>query len=150
MTGQLYGIGVGPGDPELLTLKALRLLRAAPVITGTGDWCQLRAGRRAMAQCRKTRDRDPLPDAPRPAARRSTTGGGASATVLDEGDDIAFLCRAIRCSMAASPASITSRAALPGNDRARRVVADRLRRRGGLLVQRDHPVGDPGHSCRAN
>ncbi|ADI62769.1 precorrin-2 C(20)-methyltransferase [Trichormus azollae] len=30
--GRLYGIGVGPGDPELLTLKALRLLRTAPVI----------------------------------------------------------------------------------------------------------------------
>ncbi|MCK6453429.1 MAG: precorrin-2 C(20)-methyltransferase [Alphaproteobacteria bacterium] len=28
----LFGIGVGPGDPELLTLKALRILRAAPVI----------------------------------------------------------------------------------------------------------------------
>jgi precorrin-2/cobalt-factor-2 C20-methyltransferase len=32
MSGVAYGIGVGPGDPELLTLKALRLLRAAPVI----------------------------------------------------------------------------------------------------------------------
>jgi len=30
--GQLLGIGVGPGDPELLTLKALRLLKAAPVV----------------------------------------------------------------------------------------------------------------------
>ncbi len=32
MTGTLHGLGVGPGDPELITLKALRLLRAAPVI----------------------------------------------------------------------------------------------------------------------
>ncbi len=30
--GTLYGLGVGPGDPELITLKALRLLRAASVI----------------------------------------------------------------------------------------------------------------------
>jgi precorrin-2/cobalt-factor-2 C20-methyltransferase len=29
---QVYGLGVGPGDPELLTLKALRLLRTAAVI----------------------------------------------------------------------------------------------------------------------
>lgn len=32
MTGTLYGLGVGPGDPELVTLKALRILRACPVI----------------------------------------------------------------------------------------------------------------------
>jgi precorrin-2/cobalt-factor-2 C20-methyltransferase len=32
MNGTLYGLGVGPGDPELITLKALRLLRSAPVI----------------------------------------------------------------------------------------------------------------------
>jgi len=32
VTGILHGLGVGPGDPELITLKALRILRAAPVI----------------------------------------------------------------------------------------------------------------------
>ncbi|MBV5309758.1 precorrin-2 C(20)-methyltransferase [Chromatium okenii] len=31
-TGCLYGLGVGPGDPELITVKALRYLRAAPVV----------------------------------------------------------------------------------------------------------------------
>jgi precorrin-2/cobalt-factor-2 C20-methyltransferase len=30
--GTLYGVGLGPGDPELLTLKALRLIKACPVI----------------------------------------------------------------------------------------------------------------------
>ncbi len=29
---KLYGLGVGPGDPELITVKALRLLRSADVI----------------------------------------------------------------------------------------------------------------------
>ena len=32
MTGTLYGVGIGPGAPELITLKALRCLRAVPVI----------------------------------------------------------------------------------------------------------------------
>mgnify|MGYP001358292864 CR=1 FL=1 len=32
MTGTLYGIGVGPGDPELMTVKAYRRLKEADVI----------------------------------------------------------------------------------------------------------------------
>ena len=31
-SGILYGLGVGPGDPELLTVKALRVLERVPVI----------------------------------------------------------------------------------------------------------------------
>ena len=31
-TGRLYGLGIGPGDPELLTLKAHRILTSVPVI----------------------------------------------------------------------------------------------------------------------
>lgn len=32
MPGKLYGIGIGPGDPGLVTLKALKLLEAADII----------------------------------------------------------------------------------------------------------------------
>ena len=39
--GILYGLGVGPGDPELLTVKAVRLLKEADVIAvpdkGSGE-----------------------------------------------------------------------------------------------------------------
>lgn len=39
--GILYGVGVGPGDPELLTLKAVKILKAADVIAvpdkGSGE-----------------------------------------------------------------------------------------------------------------
>lgn len=30
--GRLYGLGIGPGDPELLTLKAHRILTSVPVV----------------------------------------------------------------------------------------------------------------------
>ena len=32
MSGRLYGVGVGPGDPELITMKAARLIASAGVI----------------------------------------------------------------------------------------------------------------------
>ncbi|MFC6093480.1 precorrin-3B C(17)-methyltransferase [Saccharothrix lopnurensis] len=32
MTGKLYGVGVGPGDPELVTVKAARLISEADVV----------------------------------------------------------------------------------------------------------------------
>jgi len=97
MTGQLYGLGVGPGDPELLTLKALRLLRAAPIIaypapeTGSSfargivaQW--LDAGKREIAI------RFPMRPGPAPAAIYDEAAARLT-LALDEGDDIAFLCQ---------------------------------------------------------
>lgn len=37
MKGKLYGVGTGPGDPELLTIKALRLIKEADLIVVPGE-----------------------------------------------------------------------------------------------------------------
>jgi precorrin-2/cobalt-factor-2 C20-methyltransferase len=96
-SGRLYGLGVGPGDPELLTLKALRLLRAVPVVAypapEQGDsfarsivaaWID--GGQREIAL------RFPMRPGPPPAA---IYDGAAAmlAAELDSGDDVALLCQ---------------------------------------------------------
>ena len=43
--GRLMGIGLGPGDPELVTVKAVRLMQAAPVVAYFA-----KAGRRGHAR----------------------------------------------------------------------------------------------------
>ena len=44
-TGRLYGVGIGPGDPELLTVKAVRVIEHAPVVAFFA-----KAGRRGNAR----------------------------------------------------------------------------------------------------
>jgi precorrin-2/cobalt-factor-2 C20-methyltransferase len=44
-SGTLYGIGLGPGDPELLTVKSVRLIESSPVIAYFA-----KAGRRGNAR----------------------------------------------------------------------------------------------------
>jgi precorrin-2/cobalt-factor-2 C20-methyltransferase len=97
MTGQLYGIGVGPGDPELLTLKALRLLRAAPVIAYPAPETGASFARGIVAQWldagkREIAIRFPMRPGPPPAAIYDEAAARLAA-VLDEGDDVAFLCQ---------------------------------------------------------
>ena len=40
MNGKLLGLGVGPGDPELLTIKALRIIQESDVIAVPGNEVQ--------------------------------------------------------------------------------------------------------------
>jgi precorrin-2/cobalt-factor-2 C20-methyltransferase len=45
----IYGVGVGPGDPELVTLKAVRIARAAPVLAFPAPESGESLARRIMA-----------------------------------------------------------------------------------------------------
>jgi precorrin-2/cobalt-factor-2 C20-methyltransferase len=51
--GIFYGVGVGPGDPELMTLKALRVLERCPVVaapqTKSGEMLALDIVKQAMS-----------------------------------------------------------------------------------------------------
>lgn len=68
--GTFYGVGIGPGNPELLTLKAICVLRECPVIaaprTASGEMLALDIARQAVDLDGKillpmdfTMDRDP-------------------------------------------------------------------------------------------
>ena len=48
--GTLYGVGVGPGDPELMTLKAVRLIRENEVIALPGEIPEKTAAYRIAVQ----------------------------------------------------------------------------------------------------
>ena len=52
LKGTFYGVSVGPGDPELMTLQAVRLIRQCPVLaapqTASGQMLALDIARRAL------------------------------------------------------------------------------------------------------
>jgi len=95
--GVLYGLGLGPGDPELVTLKALRLLRGVPVIaypapeTGDSFARSIVAEFLSPAQ-RQVRIAFPMRPGPPPHAIYDAAAA-TLATELDSGRDVAFLCQ---------------------------------------------------------
>ena len=54
LKGTFYGVSVGPGDPELMTLQAVRLIRQCPVIaapqTASGQMLALDIARSALGE----------------------------------------------------------------------------------------------------
>lgn len=97
MTGTLWGLGVGPGDPDLLTLKALKALDRCPVVAypapPVGDSLaraivapHLKPGKIELAIRMSLEPRTfPAPEVYDPAA-------AAIAAHLDAGRDVAVLC----------------------------------------------------------
>ena len=97
MTGTAYGIGVGPGDPELITLKGLRIIQRAPVIAypapEVGDSLaraivapHLPGGQREIAI------RMPMVAERFPAQEVYDRAAAEITAVLDTGCDVAILC----------------------------------------------------------
>lgn len=98
MKGRLYGVGVGPGDPELMTLKAVRIIRECPVIAFPGTDAEnalsFRIAEKAVPELKRkellplrmpmVNDRKSLMEHHRAAADRLCA-------VLGEGKNTAFL-----------------------------------------------------------
>lgn len=103
--GMLFGIGMGPGDPELLTLKAARLVAAAPVVAffakrGRPGLAREIAGEHVNGAAEELRFEYPftverLADDPVYRQEMGAFYDGAAQTVaarLDAGKDVAVLC----------------------------------------------------------
>ena len=96
-SGRLFGLGVGPGDPELLTLKALRLLRAVPVVAYPAPEHGNSFARSIVAAWIERHQREiaiRFPMRPGPPPVEIYDGAAAElAAELEDGRDVALLCQ---------------------------------------------------------
>jgi len=97
ITGRLLGIGVGPGDPELLTLKALRYLQAAPVVAYVAAQGQPSIARQIAAPHLPPGQREinialPMHPSPELADAAYDEGSSRIGAELERGRDVAVLC----------------------------------------------------------
>jgi precorrin-2/cobalt-factor-2 C20-methyltransferase len=93
----LYGLGLGPGDPELITLKALRLLRTVPVVAYPAPESGDSFARSIVAEFLSPAQRElriafPMRPGPPPHAIYDSAAATIAAE-LDGGQDVAFLCQ---------------------------------------------------------
>jgi precorrin-2/cobalt-factor-2 C20-methyltransferase len=97
VTGTLYGVGVGPGDPDLITLKAWKLISTAPVIAylaanGKESTARDIAKPHIPASARHLVIDMPMRVEREPGERAYDAGAAAIATELNRGHDVVMLC----------------------------------------------------------
>jgi len=97
MKGTLYGIGLGPGDPELITLKAARLIGASktiayPTLAGSDSFARAIAAGLIPENIEEIRMDVPMSTAREPAQKAYDAGADQIAAVLDRGEDVICLC----------------------------------------------------------
>jgi precorrin-2/cobalt-factor-2 C20-methyltransferase len=94
--GQLYGLGIGPGDPELLTLKAHRILTSVPVIAYPTQENGQVVARSIVAEFMRPHQLEiplPLPFSVTRSAQPAYDRAAAQiAEPLNAGQDVAMLC----------------------------------------------------------
>jgi precorrin-2/cobalt-factor-2 C20-methyltransferase len=95
--GRLLGVGVGPGDPELLTLKAVRVLQESPVIAYVSAEGRPSRARRIAAPHLRAGQQEintALPMQPARELAQAAYDEAASriGTELERGQDVAVLC----------------------------------------------------------
>ncbi len=97
MSGTFYGIGLGPGDPELITLKAARLIGAAdvlawPALPGTDSLARAIAAGLIREGTPEIAVEVPMTPERGPAQAAYDAGAARIADMLRAGRDVVFLC----------------------------------------------------------
>ena len=95
--GTLYGVGVGPGDPELMTVRAVRLISEAkviayPTLAGAESFARSIAARVIPQGVDEIVMDVPMTVERTPAQEAYDLGAEQIATALDRGDDVVCLC----------------------------------------------------------